>query len=275
MQQFNKLYGRKMGVVGITQEMFNNKPKYVIAPMGPGIQWVLNLETLKEYEVDHEIIECFLKQLEKIGTIGEIRQKLNLQPMGGGIYCGLVLKHKDRPEILANVYVYSGPNVGYNTNTYALPYDIMLELFIDVDRVGPTTERETEQEFKEVNALTHSGMGRYGWQDQIEVEYEDETKGVGPAENKMEAKTPIVSGDYEGFYQLLAEEEKFDANEWTVIDMIRKNGSFIDHGDHYRQTLKNLYFNHIIGPKNNEKINSAFSNARGVEWIASSKFPKK
>jgi hypothetical protein len=204
----NKIYGRKMGVVGLTQEMFSNKPKYVIAPMGPGIQWVLNLETLKEYEVDHEIIEDFIKQLTAIGTIGEIRQKLNLQPMGGGVYSGLVLKHKKRPDILANVYVYSGPNIGYNTNTYALPYDIMLELFIDVDGVGPKDARESEDEFIETNALTHSGMGRYGWQNQVEVEIEDETKDVGPADNKMEAKNPIDSGDFENFYESLLVENK-------------------------------------------------------------------
>jgi hypothetical protein len=206
-QQFNKLYGRKFAVVGITQELFDKKPKYVIAPMGPGIQWVLNLETLREYELNDEIVEDFIKLLQKVGPVEEIREKLNLQPMGGGIYCGLVLKHEKRPELLANVYVYSGPNVGYNTNAYSMPYDIMLEFFIDVDGVGPKEYSATEEEFKEVNALSHSGMGRYGWQDVVEVATEDETKDVGPAENKMESKAPIDSGDYENFYKSLLIED--------------------------------------------------------------------
>jgi hypothetical protein len=188
----NKIYGKNFCIVGLAQELVNNKPVYVVAPNGPGIQWRLNKSTLVELGIDYEIIKDFIKALANLGSIEDLRAQLGLEPNSQIIAPGLVLKHPKRPDLLANVIIYPGPNMNsYNPNTYAMPYDIELQFYVDVDKVGPSEYRDGEEDFKIINALSSNNMSS-----SQNVDQDSEVA-------KGESKNPISSEGYESLYESL------------------------------------------------------------------------
>lgn len=155
----NKIYGRAFALIGLIQEYYDEKPEWTL--FDGGINWRLNQATLEGYGIGDDIVEDFVGQLNSLGTLEEIRLKLGLEPYSG-FHRGLVLKHTERPEIMAAVTVMSGPRTGYNPSVFKdRNMDVQLDCFIDVDRLGATEEedRGLENEMNIMNALTGMGMG--------------------------------------------------------------------------------------------------------------------
>jgi hypothetical protein len=174
----NKIYGRAILDVGVIETDFDSKPKIIIGDAGP--EWRLNQDILIDHELDISILDDFFAQLEKLGPMEKIRYEMGLSPREG-YRDGLVLRHSDRPEILCHVRVFSGPkNYTPNPNIYHYPYDAVLYLYLDFDRLGSEENRELENEIRIQQALSNHHIDGDGYRYVNSDEYAqvDESKEV-------------------------------------------------------------------------------------------------
>ena len=189
----NKIHGQRIFVVGLKQEVFDGKPKYIVSE--PGIQYEINRETLTMIEVGDNEVQYFIDQMQELGPIQAIRDQVGLEPFSGFLETGLTFRHKDRPELMVSVKLGSGPVTGYNPNVYNRLWDLVMYGYYDVSRQSDLEYREVEQEMNLIDALTNQNFNRYGY-----LNVEDES----PIPEDANTTPPVNEDkDYSNFFKKL------------------------------------------------------------------------